>query len=126
MKRWLSSTFGILELILGGFLLLFGFWIASPWWSTYNATPAFRTLSVISPAWLTGMLPMLSALLLLFAKYKKWRKLRNGVLFFLVGYFLFCSILFFVSSPASTAWIVYTTMAMLFAHPLFFNWESSQ
>lgn len=94
-RKWLSSPFGVLEMILGIFLLLWGFWILSPWWSSYGSTPSWRVLALISPAWLTGGLPILAALLLLVAQYTRWYKLHHIVLFFLVGYFLFTAIFFY-------------------------------
>jgi len=108
-----------LETLMVAYLLVWGFWIASPWWTIYDSTPTFRMLSTIAPAWVVGGLPILSALLLSIAyRLRLWR-LRWAVLFFLVGFFQFVAVLYFLSNPVSPAWITNTLVAIILGLLLF-------
>ena len=84
-------------------------------------TQAWRVLSQFFAAWLTGGIPMLASTLLLVAQCKQLQWLRHGVLFVLVGFYLFLSYTFLLSSPFSVAWITYTMIATVFAFLLFAN-----
>ena len=106
---------------MGVYLLLWGGWLASPWWSTYASTPSWRVVALLVPAWVMGSFPIASAFLLILAHHKRWHKLRHTVLLFLVGYFQFSALLFLIANPWAVGWITYTMVAALFAFLLFSN-----
>lgn len=121
IKDLFYSPYGGLEAIVENFALWWGFWVLSPWWSTYDSSPTFAILSGVLPSWVAGGLPMAAAIVLLIVriKGKQWSAVKHAALFFLIGYFLFIGLIFGIANIQSTAWLTYISISFIYLFILF-------
>lgn len=98
--------------ILGVLSLLWGFWVANPFWSVFNSAEVYEILNWLAAEWVWGIIPMFIGFAMLFGMK------RDKFNFLLYGnqagfyYWLFASICFFIGDWHNTAGVVYLIIAI--------------
>lgn len=98
--------------ILGGFSILWGFWVANPWWTVFDQAAIFEFMTAVMPEWLWGTLAIVVGTSMLFGvMHNSWRSLRTGAL---TGFYfwLFGSINFFLGDWQNTGGITLFMIAI--------------
>lgn len=108
-----SSDFVFTEFFNGLTLFLWGVWIASPYWDTFNSTPTFRAMAGLPlPENVQGFLIMCVGLSVLWGIVSGNRKLRKVSIFWSVLIWAFISAMFIDANYQSTATITYPMLAL--------------
>lgn len=98
--------------ILGLFSILWGFWVANPWWEVFDSAQVYHVLNWLAPEWLWGTVPLVLGFLMLIGMKKgKFKFLTRGVLF---GFYfwLFTASCLFIGDWQNTAGVAYSMIAL--------------
>ena len=98
--------------ILGVFSLLWGFWVAVPWWDVFNQAEIFEFMTVLMPEWLWGVIAMAVGITMLWGVARNsWKSLITGAL---TGFYfwLFAAINFFIGDWQNTGGITLLMVAV--------------
>jgi hypothetical protein len=98
--------------ILGVFSLLWGFWVANPWWTVFDQAEIFEFMTILMPEWLWGAIAIaVGAVMMIGVLYNSYRSLLIGAL---TGFYfwLFGCINFFLGDWQNTGGITLLMIAI--------------
>lgn len=98
--------------ILGLFSILWGLWVANPWWTVFDRAGVFGFMTVLMPEWLWGSLAILTGAVMMFGVVRNsYKSLRRGSL---AGFYfwLFGSINFFLGDWQNTGGVTLLMIAI--------------
>lgn len=98
--------------ILGVFSLLWGFWVANPFWTVFDQAEIFEFMTVLMPEWLWGTLAILVGVAMIIGVIKNsWLSLTAGAL---TGFYfwLFGAINFFLGDWQNTGGVTLLMVAL--------------
>lgn len=101
-----------LELWLAGLSLIWGLWVLSPFWDTFQSVRTYHIMSDVAPEWVWGLVMCLSAILNLFAMLRNHSILRRFALSGAVFIWFFISVSAGLSNYASPAAPLYGFVAI--------------
>lgn len=108
-----SSDFIFTEFFNGLFLLLWGAWIALPYWSVFNTTPTFSAMAGLPVHEnVQGFIIMCVGLSVLWGIFTGNKRLRKASIFWSVLIWAFISAMFINANYQSTATITYPMLAL--------------
>lgn len=99
-------------ILLGMYTVLWGLWIANPWWSVFNSAPLFHQMRDVAPEWAWGLFAIFCGLV---TAYGAWRPsyraltIGSGTAF---GHWLAISIFYFVGDWHNTGGITSLTFSI--------------
>lgn len=109
----ISSDFIFTEFFNGLCLFLWGAWVASPHWDTFNSTPTYDAMAQLPISEDgQGIIIMSVGLIVLFGTFYGQRKLRKYATFWATIIWIFISAMFIVANFFSTATVVYPMLAL--------------
>jgi hypothetical protein len=109
---WLLSFEQDLDLLLGGLLsVVWGLWLMSPFWNTYNAAFFFAAFAALGPPWIFGGAAVLLGTAKIYSTIRQVQPLLRCTAFALVMQWITVSILVFLGDPTNTAMVVYPFLA---------------
>lgn len=92
-------------ILLGIYTVVWGFWVANPWWSVFSQAKMFATLSSIAPEVFWGSLAMVCGAITIYgAVSRKYRPLITGAQVSGWHWFMI-SIFYFIGDFANTGGI---------------------
>ena len=115
----ISSDFVFTELYSGVTVLLWGLWVANPYYNTYATSILFQDLANLPvPEDTQGIIVAIIGLLQLIGLFFGNIRIRKITSFSIVLVWLFLSIMFVRANPASTATVIYPmlTIAAIWAY----------
>lgn len=114
-----NSDFVFTELYSGVTVLLWGLWVANPYYNTYNTSYLFQGLARLPLLEdVQGLLVALLGLAQLLVLFFGSMHVRKVASFSIVLLWLFISVMFVRANPASTATVIYPmlTLAAIWAY----------
>ncbi len=126
LRKWASTQIGSLELVTYITSILWGLWIANPWWSPFRENPGFSVmlrvgeefLGLDRPRYFWGAIPILLPLVIIGSIYlygeraATFRKLAAGALFM---FWVWVVVSFAMANPQTAAIVAYGQYAILYA-----------
>lgn len=98
--------------IMASFTLLWGCWVANPWWTVFTTAPLFNAMSLLAPEWVWGVTAIVVGIAMLAGVIRmSYRSLMMGAS---AGfYFWICaSIAFFLGDWQNTGGITLLMIAL--------------
>jgi hypothetical protein len=98
--------------IMGAFTVLWGIWVANPFWTVFDRAQLFNFMTTLMPEWLWGTLAIIIGLVMLYGVAEKsYKPLLRGAL---AGFYfwLFGSINFFLGDWENTGGITLLMIAI--------------
>jgi hypothetical protein len=72
-------------IILGAYTILWGLWVANPFWTVFDQAPIYNWMMQVMPEWIWGVVAILVGLLMVYGVLRhSYKSLVTGAL---VGYF---------------------------------------
>lgn len=109
----IESKLGLYRFVLFFVIAIWGLWIVSPWWSSFDTTPTFRVMAAFVDEWMWGVLFAFVGIFGLYATgLGAFRASQNAMAFAAI---LWCVVsgTFIASNIFSTASVIYPSMALL-------------
>lgn len=102
--------------LLGGYTVVWGLWIASPFWDVFGRAELYGILALVAPEWFWGVLAIVcGAATCIGAIKRSYRPLVTGAV--VSGWhWMMISILYFLGDPLSTGGITALTLAIYSAY----------
>lgn len=102
--------------IMGVFTLLWGFWVANPFWDVFTTAPLFHFMAALAPEWVWGGAALIVGMIMMYGIIKmSYRSLLRGAQ---VGFYfwIFASINFFLGDWQNTGGITLFMIAFYCAY----------
>lgn len=99
-------------ILLGIYTVVWGFWLANPWWSVFGTAPIYNEMNQVAPEWAWGLLAITCGLVTAYGAWRpSYRALTwgSGVAF---CHWLTISIFYFVGDWHNTGGISSLTFAI--------------
>lgn len=96
--------------IMGVFTLIWGFWVANPFWDVFTTAPLFHVMAAIAPEWVWGVAAIIVGAVMIWGVIRmSYRSLKTGAL---SGFYFWVlsSVAFFMGDWQNTGGI---TLAMI-------------
>jgi hypothetical protein len=108
----LTPLHKIAVLALGVYTLIWGLWVASPFWSVFSQAELYSTLNSFAPEWAWGLLAIVCGVLIIWgAARMSYNSLLNGAQI-AWGHWLLISIFYFLGDWHNTGGITSLFIAM--------------
>jgi hypothetical protein len=99
-------------IILGIFTVLWGLWLANPFWTVFTQAALYSVLSSVAPEWFWGCLAIVCGSFTIYgAVRRRYRPLINGAVIS-VWHWLMISIFYFMGDPLNTGGITALTFCV--------------
>lgn len=100
------------SVILGITSLVWGFWVANPFWRVFDSAQVYYVLNALAPEWMWGLIPMLIGIGMIVGIAKsRFTTLLASVR---IGFYFwfFTSLCFFIGDWQNTAGIIYSMVTL--------------
>ena len=97
---------------MGAYTVLWGLWVAAPWWNAFGSAKAFHIMSQIAPEWVWGSVAIIVGLIMIRGVLQsRWGSLTIGAL---CGFFQWITVsgFFFWGDWQNTGGVTYLMIAV--------------
>ncbi len=115
LRHWATTTHGPAELLAASFAFWWGLWVWSPGWAMFQTSPTYALMSILAPDFVWGGVLMAAGAGLGWCSLRQFSAVKQVVLLFLMGYFVFVTVIFAVSNIGATAPVTYLHVALTYA-----------
>ena len=99
-------------LIMGAFTVLWGLWVANPFWRAFNSADMFSVMANYAPEWAWGTASILVGLTMIYGVWKlSYKSLTRGALTGFL-FWIVVSLFFFLGDWQNTGGITYGMIAV--------------
>ncbi len=114
-REWATTTHGPAELLAASFAFWWGYWIWSPGWEAFGTSATYTVMGQVAPDVIWGGVLMAAGVALGWLSLTRRIHGKQLILLFLMGYFIFVSVVFGFANMGSTAPITYFHVALTYA-----------
>ena len=109
-----------LVVLLGIYTVVWGFWLANPFWEVFKTAPLYSVMADFAPEWVWGGIALAAGLVIITGAVKRsYGALTRGALVAFVHWFVISS-MYFMGDPLNTGGITSFVIA-LYAAVVYLN-----